>query len=77
MIDIDVLGQLIPNPVTMLVQLCSTLVLFLLMKKTPTADTERIYEAPYAVFLAIMPEKVLAQSGSTEDIDDDDQIYTW
>lgn len=33
MIDIDVLGQLIPNPVTMLVQLCSTLVLFLLMKK--------------------------------------------
>ena len=47
------------------------------MKKTPTADTERAYEAPYAVFLAIMPEKVLAQSGSTEDIDDDDQIYTW
>lgn len=33
MIDIDVLGQLIPNPLTMLVQLCSTLVLFLLMKK--------------------------------------------
>ena len=33
MIDIDVLGQLIPNPVTMLVQLCSTLILFLLMKK--------------------------------------------
>ena len=32
MIDIDVLGQLIPNPLTMLVQLCSTLVLFLLMK---------------------------------------------
>jgi F-type H+-transporting ATPase subunit b len=33
MIDIDVLGQLIPNPLTMIVQLCSTLVLFLLMKK--------------------------------------------
>ena len=32
MIDIDVLGQLIPNPLTMLVQLCSTLILFLLMK---------------------------------------------
>ena len=47
------------------------------MKKTPMADTERVYEAPYAVILAIMPEKVLAQSGSTEDIDDDDQIYTW
>ena len=33
MIDIDILGQLIPNPITMVVQLCSTLVLFLLMKK--------------------------------------------
>ena len=39
-------------------------------------DTERLYEAPYAVLLAFLPEKVLAQSGSTEDIDDDDQIYT-
>jgi hypothetical protein len=47
------------------------------MKTTPTMDTERLYEAPYAVFLAFLPEKVLAQSGSTEDIDDDDQIYTW
>ena len=33
MIDIDIVEQLIPNPMTMLVQLCSTLVLFLLMKK--------------------------------------------
>ena len=33
MIDVDVLGQMIPNPLTMLVQLCSTLILFLLMKK--------------------------------------------
>lgn len=33
MISIDVLSQLIPNPLTMLVQLCSTLILFLLMKK--------------------------------------------
>ncbi len=33
MIDIDMVEQLIPNPMTMLVQLCSTLVLFLLMKK--------------------------------------------
>ena len=32
MIDVDIVGQLVPNPVTMLVQLCSTLVLFLLMK---------------------------------------------
>ena len=33
MIDVDIVGQLIPNPLTMVVQLCSTLVLFLLMKK--------------------------------------------
>lgn len=33
MIDIDIIGQLLPNPVTMLVQLCSTLVLFLVVKK--------------------------------------------
>ena len=31
MIDIDIVGQLLPNPLTMIVQLCSTLVLFLLM----------------------------------------------
>ncbi len=33
MIDVDILGQLFPNPITVVVQLCSTLVLFLLMKK--------------------------------------------
>lgn len=33
MIDVDIIGQLIPNPITMIVQLCSTLVLFLLVKK--------------------------------------------
>ncbi len=33
MIDVDIVGQLIPNPLTMVVQLCSTLVLFLLAKK--------------------------------------------
>lgn len=33
MITIDVIGQLIPNPMTMLTQLCSTLVLFLFVKK--------------------------------------------
>lgn len=33
MIDIDIVEQLVPNIATMIVQLCSTLVLFLLMKK--------------------------------------------
>lgn len=33
MIDVDIVGQLVPNPDTMIVQLCSTLILFLLIKK--------------------------------------------
>lgn len=33
MIDVDIVGQLIPNPITMFTQLCSTLILFLLMRK--------------------------------------------
>ena len=33
MISIDIIGQLLPNLTTMLVQLCSTLVLFLVIKK--------------------------------------------
>ena len=33
MIEIDVIGQLLPNPITMLTQLCSTLVLFLVIQK--------------------------------------------
>ena len=33
MINVDIVEQLVPNLLTMIVQLCSTLVLFLLMKK--------------------------------------------
>ncbi len=33
MITIDIVEQLVPNPITMLVQLCSTLILFLVAKK--------------------------------------------
>ena len=32
MLDVDIVGQLLPNPLTMIVQLCSTLILFYLMK---------------------------------------------
>ncbi|MCR4950324.1 MAG: F0F1 ATP synthase subunit B [Solobacterium sp.] len=32
MLNVDIIGQLVPNPLTMIVQLCSTLVLFLLAK---------------------------------------------
>lgn len=33
MLDVDIVGQLVPNPSTMIVQLCSTFVLFLLIRK--------------------------------------------
>lgn len=32
MIDVDIISQLVPNPLTMIVQLCSTFVLFMLAK---------------------------------------------
>jgi len=43
MIDVDIVGQLVPNPVTMLVQLCSTLVLFLLMRKYLWASVKEFF----------------------------------
>lgn len=45
MIDIDIVGQLLPNPVTMITQLCSTLVLFLLAKKFLWKYVERFLDA--------------------------------
>ncbi len=50
MIDVDIVGQLIPNPLTMLVQLCSTLVLFLLMRKYLWASVKQ--------YLAVRGEKM-------------------
>ena len=41
MIDVDIVGQLIPNPITMLTQLLSTLILFLLMKKYLWSSVDR------------------------------------
>lgn len=45
MIDIDIVEQLVPNPMTMLVQLCSTLVLFLLMKHFLWPSIKRFLDA--------------------------------
>ncbi|MBR4446381.1 MAG: F0F1 ATP synthase subunit B [Solobacterium sp.] len=58
MIDIDVLGQLIPNPVTMLVQLCSTLILFLLMKKFLWASVQN--------FLKVRSDKMQSDLAASE-----------
>lgn len=45
MIDVDIIGQLIPNPLTMVVQLCSTLVLFLLAKKFLWKSVKNFFDA--------------------------------
>lgn len=45
MIDVDIVGQLVPNPVTMITQLCSTLVLFLLAKKFLWKYVQRFLDA--------------------------------
>ena len=58
MIDIDIVGQLLPNPLTMIVQLCSTLVLFLLMKTFLWASVQD--------FLAKRAEKMQADLAESE-----------
>ena len=59
MISIDVLAQLLPNPLTMLVQLCSTLILFLLMKKFLWKSVKN--------FLDVRSEKMQADLKESED----------
>lgn len=43
-IETDILGQLIPNPLTMLVQLCATAVLFFLMYKLAYKPVKKIID---------------------------------
>ena len=43
-IETDILGQLIPNPITMIVQLCATAVLFLLMYKLAYKPVKKIID---------------------------------
>ena len=44
-INVDIVGQLVPNPISMLVQLCSTLVLFLLIKKFLWKPVQNFFNA--------------------------------
>ena len=44
-IETDVLGQLLPNPLTMLAQLCATAVLFFLMYKLAYKPIKKILDA--------------------------------
>ena len=43
-IDINVLGQLLPNPLTMLAQLCATAILFFLMYKLAYKPVKKIMD---------------------------------
>ena len=45
MIDVDIIGKLVPNPLSMVVQLCSTLVLFLLVKKFLWKSVQNFFNA--------------------------------
>ena len=45
MIDVDIIGKLVPNPLSMVVQLCSTLVLFLLVKKFLWKSVQNFFSA--------------------------------
>lgn len=48
-----------------------------IMKKTPSTGAGYRYVAPYAVPCALETAEIIAQSGSTEDISIDDNVYTW
>ena len=45
MIDVDIIAKLVPNPLSMVVQLCSTLVLFLLVKKFLWKSIQNFFNA--------------------------------
>ena len=47
------------------------------MKKTPSTGSGYRYIAPYAELCTCEYAAVIAQSGSTEDITIDDNVYTW
>ena len=58
MIEVDIIGKLIPNPLTMIVQLCSTLVLFLLARK--------FLWGPVKNFLDVRTEKMQSDLAASE-----------
>lgn len=67
MIDIDIVEQLVPNLLTMIVQLCSTLVLFLLMKKFLWPSVKRYLDKRADK----MQEDMAAQEKARQDAESD------
>lgn len=51
--------------------------MFSIMKKTPSTGAGYRYIAPYAVPCALEPSEFIAQSGSTEELTLDDNVYKW
>ena len=67
MITIDVIGQLIPNPMTMLAQLCSTLVLFLFVKKFLWTSVTKFLDARSAAMQMDLKQRAEARKEAEAD----------
>lgn len=67
MITVDIIGQLIPNPVSMVVQLCSTLVLFLLVKKFLWKSVMNFFETRTAKMQEDLQASQLAREEAQQD----------
>ena len=67
MITIDVIGQLIPNPMTMLAQLCSTLVLFLFVKKFLWTSVTKFLDARSAAMQMDLKQSAEAKKEAEAD----------
>ncbi len=58
-LDVDIISKLVPNPITLIVQLCSTLVLYLLVRK--------FLWKPVMKFFAAREEKMQEDFKASED----------
>ena len=67
MLEVDIIGQLIPNPLTMVVQLCSTAVLFLLAKKFLWKSVKKWMDARTAKMQADLSDSEKAKQDAFAD----------
>lgn len=69
MINVDIINKLIPNPITLIVQLCSTLVLFLLAKKFLWKAVKQFFEAREEKMQSNLSESEQAKKAALSDRD--------
>ena len=65
--EINIIEQLVPNPITMLVQLCSTLVLFLLAKKFLWPSVKKFLDARTDKMQSELEETTVAKENALQD----------